>query len=103
MDLDQDLAARQEARILCRQAEKAQQLLCEMSQSKLDAIVEAMAAAFSASAVELAELAVRETGFGNAEDKTAKNKFASETVAAAIRGMKTVGVLKALPGKNYGR
>ena len=99
MNLDQDLAARQEARILCRQAEKAQQLLCEMSQSKLDAIVEAMAAAFSASAVELAELAVRETGFGNAEDKTAKNKFASETVAAAIRGMKTVGVLKALPGE----
>ena len=64
MDFDKDLAARQEARLLCRQAEKAQKILAQMGQEKLDAIVEAMAKAFSASAVELAELAVRETGFG---------------------------------------
>ena len=93
MELDKDLAARQEARLLCRQAEKAQQILAQMTQQQLDAIVEAIAGKFSASAVELAELAVRETGFGNAEDKVVKNRFASETVAAAVRGMKTVGVL----------
>ena len=93
MELDKDLAARQEARLLCRQAEIAQKTLAQMSQQQLDAIVEAMAAKFSAGAVELAELAVRETGFGNAEDKVVKNRFASQTVAAAIRGMKTVGVL----------
>ena len=94
MDFDKDLAARQEARLLCRQAEKAQKILAQMGQEQLDAIVEAMAKAFSASAVELAELAVRETGFGNTEDKITKNRFASETVADAVRGMKTVGVLK---------
>ena len=94
MDFDKDLAARQEARLLCRQAEKAQSLLAQMGQEKLDAIVEAMAKAFFAAAVELAEMAVRETGFGNVEDKITKNRFASETVAAAVRGMKTVGVLK---------
>ncbi len=99
MEFDKDLAARQEARLLCRQAEKAQSVLAEMSQGQLDAIVEAVAKAFSASAVELAELAVQETGFGCGTDKVAKNKFASETVAAAIRDMKTVGVLKALPGE----
>ena len=93
MELDKDLAARQEARLLCRQAEKAQEILAQMTQQQLDAIVEAIAGKFSASAVELAELAVRETGFGNAEDKVVKNRFASETVAAAVRGMKTVGVL----------
>jgi acetaldehyde dehydrogenase (acetylating) len=99
MDFDKDLAARQEARLLCRQAEKAQQILCEMEQPQLDAIVEAVAKAFSAAAPELAELAVRETGFGNVEDKITKNKFASETVAAAVRDMKCVGVLKDVPGE----
>ena len=94
MDLDKDLAARQEARDLCAKADKAQRILATFSQDKLDAIVEAVAKAFSAAAVELAGLAVQETGFGNADDKVTKNRFASEKVAAAIRGMKTVGVLR---------
>jgi len=94
MDFDKDLAARQEARLLCRQAETAQKQLAAMGQEKLDEIVQAMAKAFSSAAVELAELAVKETGFGNAEDKVIKNRFASETVEKAVRGMKTVGVLK---------
>ena len=99
MELAKDIAARQEARLLCRQAESAQKQLANMDQAQLDAVVEAMAKAFSAAAVELAELAVRETGFGNAEDKVIKNRFASETVAKAVRGMKTVGVLKENPGE----
>ncbi len=99
MDLDKDLAARQEARLLCRQAEKAQKLLADMSQEQLDKIVEAIASAFSAAALELAEIAVRETGFGNVEDKISKNRFASQTVAEAVRDMKTVGVLKEAAGE----
>ena len=99
MDLDKDLAARQEARLLCRQAEKAQIALCRMGQEKLDSIVEAIAKAFDGAAVELAELAVSETGFGNVEDKITKNRFASRDVAATVRGMKCVGVLKAEPGE----
>ena len=99
MELDKDLAARQEARLLCRQADAAQEKLAQMSQAQLDRIAEAIAQDFSAAAVELAELAVRETGFGNAEDKVVKNRFASQAVAAAIRDMKTVGVLKELPGE----
>ena len=97
MDLDKDLAARQEARALSRRAEQAQQILGEYPQEKLDEIVEAVAKAFSASAVELAELAVRETGFGNRDDKVTKNRFASETVAKAVRGQRCVGVLKEDP------
>ena len=97
MDFDKDLAARQEARLLCRQAELAQKKLAQMSQQQLDAIVESVAQAFSAAALELAELAVRETGFGNVEDKITKNKFASETVLANVRGMKTVGLLREDP------
>ncbi len=99
MEWDKDLAARQEARLLCRQAEKAQVALARLGQEQLDAIVEAVARAFDGAAVELAELAVRETGFGNVEDKITKNRFASRDVAAAVRGMKCVGVLKAASGE----
>jgi len=99
MELDKDLAARQEARLLSRQAEQAQKKLAKMTQAQLDTIVEAVAKAFSDSAVELAALAAKETGFGNTEDKTTKNRFASETVSSAIRGMKCVGVLKEPAGE----
>ena len=85
MELDKDLKARQEARDLAKAAHEAQLQLHGFSQQQLDAIVEAMAKAFAAAAVELAELAVREPGFGNAEDKVVKNRFASQDVAAAIR------------------
>lgn len=94
MEFDKDLAARQEARLLCQQAECAQRILGRMEQSQLDRICEAVAKRFAAAATELAEMAAKETGFGNARDKTTKNRFASETVWEAIRDMKTVGVLK---------
>ena len=98
MELDKDLAARQEARTLACQAEQAQRLLTRMGQKKLDEIVEAVAKKFAAHARELGEQAVQETGFGNAADKQTKNIFASETVAAAIRDMQTVGVLSRKEG-----
>lgn len=94
MEFDKDLAARQEARLLCQQAECAQRILGRMEQSQLDRICEAVAKRFASAATELAEMAAKETGFGNARDKTTKNRFASETVWEAIRDMKTVGVLK---------
>ena len=97
MDFDKDLMARQEARELAKAAECAQTKLAEMSQEQLDAIVEAVAKAFAKEAPVLAEMAVSETGFGNVEDKITKNLFASEQVAAAVRGMKTVGVLREDP------
>ena len=94
MNFDKDLSARQEARTLAKQAEAAQQILSQMTQAQLDAIVEAVAKAFARESAVLADMAVRETGFGNVEDKIRKNQFASHDVAAAIRDMKTVGVLK---------
>jgi len=94
MEFDKDLSARQQAREFAKLAETAQKDLAAMTQKQLDAIVEAVAKAFAKEARTLAEMAVKETGFGNVRDKTAKNLFASEKVAAAIRGMKTVGVLK---------
>ena len=94
MEFDKDLAARQEARSLCRCAKMAQKQLSALPQEKLNSIVEAVAQAFAAAAEGLAKLAVEETGFGNVPDKVTKNRFASETVAERIRTMKCVGVLK---------
>ena len=99
MELDKDLMARQEARAAAKAAKAAQHILADLSQEQLDTIVEAIAKAFSREAAMLADMAVRETGFGNVEDKIIKNRFASETVAEAIRGMKTVGLLREVTGK----
>ena len=97
MELDKDLQARQEARALAKAAHSAQETLARMDQRQLDAIVEAVAKAFSREAPMLAQMAVEETGFGNVEDKITKNRFASERVAAAVRDMKTVGILREHP------
>ena len=97
MEFDKDLQARQEARLLLRQAEAAQKQLCRFPQEKLDAIVKSISDAIYEAAPELAQLAVQETGFGNVEDKITKNRFASRRVWEAIRDMKTVGVLKEDP------
>ena len=97
MELDKDLKARQEARCLAKVARQAADALENMTGQQLDAICEKVAKAFYDSALELAELAVRETGFGNVEDKIIKNQFASKQVWEAIRDMKTVGFLKGSP------
>ncbi len=99
MELDTDLQARQEARELARRAGKAQAVLETLPQEKLDAIVSAMAAAFEPECARLGKKAVEETGFGNTQDKTAKNLFACKRVLQAIQPMKTVGVLREDPEK----
>ena len=93
-EFDEDLLARQEARTLCRRAGQAQQTLETLPQEKLDAIVRAMAAAFEGECASLAKMAVEETGFGNTQDKTEKNRFACQDVLRAIEPMKTVGILR---------
>jgi len=93
---DRDLASIQEARELARGARQAQVLLSEFSQQRVDAIVDAMAAAVTPQAETLARLAVEETGFGVVADKVQKNLFASERVHGFIRPMRTVGVINRL-------
>lgn len=94
MELDQDLASRQEARTLAARAAQAQERLSQMDPKKLDSICQAVARAFSAQAESLARLAVEETGFGNVPDKTEKNRFAADRVWEAIRDEKVLGVLR---------
>ena len=90
---DRDLASIAEARALARRAKKAWLELAEFSQEKIDAVVDAMAAAVTPQAEALARMAVEETGYGVVADKIQKNLFASEKVYRFIRPMKTVGVI----------
>src|SRR5436309_4984373 len=90
---ERDLASIAEARALARRARQAWLELAELSQERIDAIVDAMAAAATAQAEAFARLAVEETGYGVVEDKVQKNLFSSEKVYRFIRPMKTVGVI----------
>src|SRR6184192_4189736 len=90
---DRDLSSIAEARALARRAKQAWLELAEFSQERVDAIVDAMAAAATSQAEAFARLAVEETGYGVVADKTRKNLFASERVYNFIRPMKTVGVI----------
>src|SRR3954471_6807178 len=90
---DRDLASIAEARTLARRAKQAWLQLAEFSQDKIDAIVDAMAAAAAPQAEAFARMAVEETGFGVLADKIQKNLFAAEKVYRFIRPMKTVGVI----------
>jgi len=83
----------EEADRLARRAKAAAARLAEFSQSRIDAIVDAVAAAALAHAELFARLAVEETGFGIVSDKVQKNRFAAGRVHEFIRPMRTVGVI----------
>lgn len=91
---DSDLLALQEVRTKVETAFAAFQTYRAFTQDQVDAIVEAMAAAAREHSQRLAELAVEETGYGNAKDKHAKNLLAADILARKLRGMKTIGVLR---------
>ena len=91
---DKDLAAQQESRDAVEAAFRAFQQVAAFDQVKIDLICEAMASAALADADRLGRLANEETGFGKAEDKKEKNRFAAEDVWNHFRAMKTVGVIK---------
>jgi acetaldehyde dehydrogenase (acetylating) len=90
---DKDLIAQQEARDAVEAAHRAFQTVQQFDQTKIDQICEAMAKVALAESARLGLLAHEETGFGKAEDKREKNRFAAEDVWNYFRDMKTVGVV----------
>lgn len=91
--LNKDLRSIQQARELVAKAYKAQRLLSEFDQGKIDRIISAMFRAGYDNARRLAMMAVEETGFGVAEDKVIKNQFATKNVYEHIKEMRTAGVI----------
>ena len=94
---DKDLLSIQEVRTKVEKAYSAWLEYRTFSQEQIDAIVERMAAVARANAKRLADMAVEETGYGNARDKYVKNLVCADWLPRRIRGMKTVGVLRELP------
>ncbi len=94
---DSDLVSVQEVRAKVEEAYAAWHKYRAFSQEQVDGIVERVAAAARANSRRLAELAVEETGYGNAKDKHAKNLLACDTLPRAMRGVKTVGILREVP------
>ncbi len=91
---DKDLISQQEARDAVEAAHLAWLTVAKFDQAKIDKICEAMANAALDEALRLGQMASDETGFGIADDKAEKNRFAAEDVWNYFRNLKTVGVVK---------
>ncbi|MFX4262196.1 bifunctional acetaldehyde-CoA/alcohol dehydrogenase [Pelotomaculum propionicicum] len=79
---------------LAAKAQDALHAFMELGQEDVDRIVKAMALAGLDRHMELARMAVEETGRGVYEDKIVKNIFATEYVYHSIKYSKTVGIIK---------
>ena len=90
---DKDLQAQQEARDAVEAASFAFQTVSKLDQAKIDEICAAMSRVALANAERLGKMAHEETGFGKAEDKREKNRFAAEDVWNHFKSLKTVGVV----------
>jgi acetaldehyde dehydrogenase (acetylating) len=93
MSGDKDLVSVQQARDLVEAAHRAQAVVAQFDQAKIDRICEVMAQAALADAARLGAMAVEETGYGVPDDKREKNRFAAEDVWNYFRGLKTKGVV----------
>lgn len=91
---DKDLVSQQEARDAVEAAHVAFLRVAKFDQDMIDRICEAMALAAQRESMRLGQMAHDETGFGKAEDKREKNRFASEDVWKFFKGLRTVGVVK---------
>ena len=94
--VDADVGERLDA-IVARAGEAAAAFRA-LDQEAVDRIVHAMVVAGVEHAVELAQLAMEETGFGVFEDKVVKNYVATEFLYDYLRGKRSVGVIEARPG-----
>ena len=70
-------ASEGELSALLSRVRAAQEVYATFSQEQVDAIFRAAATAANAARIELAEMAVQETGMGVFEDKVLKNHYAA--------------------------
>ena len=73
---------------------KAQKKFALYTQQEVDKIFLAAASAANKARINLAKLAVEETGMGIVEDKVIKNHYASEYIYNAYKDTKTCGVIE---------
>lgn len=91
--LDPKAAASKQINELVANAQLAFDQYQNFSQEQVDTICQAMVNATAAHSKDLAELAYKETGRGNTEDKAIKNIFASQYIWKQVKDDKTVGII----------
>ena len=82
-------------------AKKASSEYMKLDQEQVNNIVKAMSMAGLEHHMELAKMAVEETGRGIYEDKITKNMFATEYIYHSIKYAKTVGVIEENEEEGY--
>jgi len=96
-NMDYDLRSVQEVRDMARLGQIATEQIATYTEEQIDRILVNMVRVAEEHAVELAQMAVEETGFGKVEDKTYKNHLASTLLYEEIKNMKTSGILREDP------
>ena len=88
------ISTNQELTALFARVRAAQEKFSTYTQEQVDKIFLAAATAANKARIQLAKLAVEETGMGIVEDKVIKNHYASEYIYNAYKHEKTCGVLE---------
>src|SRR5258708_376722 len=96
---DKDLLSIQEVRTKVEKAFAAWQKYRTFSQEQVDAIVERMAAAARANAKLLADMAVEENRYGNAQNKDIKKLLHCDLPPRRKRGLKTLRLPRDIPAE----
>ncbi|MDQ3713890.1 MAG: aldehyde dehydrogenase family protein [Acidobacteriota bacterium] len=91
---EKESISQSEAQNAVEAAQLAFQAVAKFDQAKIDRICEAMAQVALRASLRRGQMACEETGFGRAEDKREKNRFAAEDVWNYFKSLKTVGVIK---------
>ena len=98
---EEKLKVEQMVNALVEKAKIASKEYMKLNQEQVDKIVKAMSMAGLEHHMELAKLAVEETGRGIYEDKITKNMFATEYIYHSIKHDKTVGVINENEEEGY--
>ena len=92
---------REELRSLIKSVRAAQEQFATYSQEQVDVIFKAAAQAANAARLDLAALAVEETGMGVFEDKVLKNHYAAEYIYNRYKTEQTCGVIERDEANGY--
>ena len=102
--MDKDEAEKQTKEMidnLVKKAKKASEEYMKLDQSTVDNIIKVMSMAGLEHHMELAKMAIEETGRGIYEDKITKNMFATEYIYHSIKYEKTVGIIDENEEEDY--
>ncbi len=91
----------EKVQLLVENAKKSLDQYMKMSQEEIDNIVKLMTLSGINKHMELAKLAVEETGRGIYEDKIIKNLFSTEYIYHSIKKEKTVGIISRNEEEGY--